>query len=422
MIDVILGLQWGDEGKGKIVDFLAPEYDAVARFQGGPNAGHSIVVQGKKHVLHNIPSGVYHEGKINLIGNGVLVDPIAFAGEVSEVSAAGFELHSRLYISNRAHLILPSHRLVDEAQELLKGDLKIGSTKKGIGPAYTDRTSRQGIRAGEIFLPDFPERYARLKAIHGQIFQQLGLSLDPETEERWFGAIEEMKKFAVLPTEYLLQDLLRQGKSILAEGAQGSLLDVDFGTYPFVTSSNTTTGGVCTGLGVPPSAIRKVSGVFKAYCTRVGSGPFPSELFDEPGPTLQRIGNEIGATTGRARRCGWIDLVALNYAVMVNGCTDLIMTKSDVFDSFESILAGVAYQVGDSVETTLPLDLNSVSGIVWEEFPGWEESISAFTHVNELPEELNYFMDFIENQTNTPISIISVGPDRVQTIRRVFED
>ncbi len=418
MIDVILGLQWGDEGKGKIVDYFAPHYDAIARFQGGPNAGHSIVVEGKKHILHNIPSGVYHEGKLNIIGNGVVLDPIAFINEAGEVKEAGFNLMDRLFISRRASLILPSHRLVDEALELQKGDAKIGSTKKGIGPAYTDKISRQALRAGDITEHGFEAKYRKLLEVHRKIYESAGLVLNPDTENAWFSAIDNMRNYRLIDSEYLINNLIKEGKNILAEGAQGTMLDVDFGSYPFVTSSNTICGGVCTGLGVAPSSIRKVTGIFKAYCTRVGSGPFPTELFDSTGSFIQQKGMEVGATTGRPRRCGWLDMVALNYAVMINGVTDLVLTKPDVFDEMPTLKIGVAYKTLDGETQILPTDLSSVQEIVYEEFDGWLQPISAMRHENELPEELNAYLDFIENETGVPVEIVSVGPDRVQTIHR----
>lgn len=414
-IDVILGVQWGDEGKGKIVDVLAKHYDIIARFQGGPNAGHTIKFGGNTHVLHTIPSGIFHEGKANVIGNGVLIDACIFCRETAELRKAGVEPRERMKISDKAHLILPTHRLLDAALEERKGAQKIGSTVKGIGPAYTDKTARCGLRVGNIFQADFLRRYEALKAEHllqlkqyGFDIQQAQIDKQPwtEYEKQWLDGIEELREFEVIATEFYLDEAMRQGKKILAEGAQGTLLDIDFGSYPFVTSSSTTTAGVCVGLGVPPSSIGKVYGIFKAYCTRVGSGPFPTELNDETGETLRRNGHEFGATTGRPRRTGWLDLPALRYALMINGVTDLVMMKADVMDDFSVIQVAESYKPETDSE---PL---------YVEMQGWKQALSGIRKYEELPGAFKKYMEYIGKHTGLDIKMVSVGPDREETIER----
>lgn len=414
--DVLLGLQWGDEGKGKIVDVLTPKYDIIARFQGGPNAGHTLVFNKVKHVLHTIPSGIFRENALNVIGNGVVIDPCVFKEEVDKLIAQGITVTDKLYISSRAHLILPSHKVLDEAYELEKGDNKIGSTKKGIGPTYTDKIARSGLRIGDI-LSDFSRKYEALKENHYKILERYEYSFDiEEYEKKWMEGIELIKSLTILDSEYFLNAEMSAGKKILAEGAQGTLLDIEFGSYPFVTSSNTITAGACTGLGVSPKAIGEVFGVFKAYCTRVGSGPFPTELFDETGKAMQKFGNEFGSTTGRARRCGWLDLVALKYAIMLNGVTQLFMMKIDVLNTFDTIKVCIGYSYNGTVIQHLPNDLEKVIP-VYKEFKGWKSEITANSY-SELPEEIKNYVAFIEKETGVPISIVSVGPEREKTIIR----
>ncbi|MCK9561578.1 MAG: adenylosuccinate synthase [Bacteroidales bacterium] len=414
--DVLLGLQWGDEGKGKIVDVLTPKYDIIARFQGGPNAGHTLVFNKVKHVLHTIPSGIFRENALNVIGNGVVIDPCVFKEEVDKLIAQGITVTDKLYISSRAHLILPSHKALDEAYELEKGDNKIGSTKKGIGPTYTDKIARSGLRIGDI-LSDFSRKYEALKENHYKILERYEYSFDiEEYEKKWMEGIELIKSLTILDSEYFLNAEMSAGKKILAEGAQGTLLDIEFGSYPFVTSSNTITAGACTGLGVSPKAIGEVFGVFKAYCTRVGSGPFPTELFDETGKAMQKFGNEFGSTTGRARRCGWLDLVALKYAIMLNGVTQLFMMKIDVLNTFDTIKVCIGYSYNGTVIQHLPNDLEKVIP-VYKEFKGWKSEITANSY-SELPEEIKNYVAFIEKETGVPISIVSVGPEREKTIIR----
>lgn len=414
--DVLLGLQWGDEGKGKIVDVLTPKYDIIARFQGGPNAGHTLVFNKVKHVLHTIPSGIFRENALNVIGNGVVIDPCVFKEEVDKLIAQGITVTDKLYISSRAHLILPSHKALDEAYELEKGDNKIGSTKKGIGPTYTDKIARSGLRIGDI-LSDFSRKYEALKENHYKILERYEYSFDiEEYEKKWMEGIELIKSLTILDSEYFLNAEMSAGKKILAEGAQGTLLDIEFGSYPFVTSSNTITAGACTGLGVSPKAIGEVFGVFKAYCTRVGSGPFPTELFDETGKAMQKFGNEFGSTTGRARRCGWLDLVALKYAIMLNGVTQLFMMKIDVLNTFDTIKVCIGYSYNGTVIQYLPNDLEKVVP-VYKEFKGWKSEITANSY-SELPEEIKNYVAFIEKETGVPISIVSVGPEREKTIIR----
>ena len=416
-VDVLLGLQWGDEGKGKIVDVLTPQYDIIARFQGGPNAGHTLEFDGQKHVLHTIPSGVFREGKLNLIGNGVVIDPVIFQREVSEVSEHGVDVRERLLISRKAHLILPTHRLLDAANEQDKGKNKIGSTLRGIGPTYMDKTGRNGLRVGDIFLPDFQERYDRLVAKHKRLlgnFPAFTYELS-EHEPAWFEAVEKLRGMQVIDSEQWINDQLDAGKRVLAEGAQGTLLDIDFGTYPYVTSSTTTAAGACTGLGVAPTRIGEVIGIFKAYCTRVGSGPFPTELLDETGEALRKAGHEFGATTGRPRRCGWLDLPALKHACMLNGATQLCMMKADVLDSFDEVKVCTEYEVGGERSGHLPYLLEE--GLVkplFESRPGWPGAGQS-GEGEELPQSLLDYVKEIEGLTRTPIRIVSMGPDRAQT-------
>ena len=417
-VDILLGLQWGDEGKGKVVDVLTPRYDVVARFQGGPNAGHTLEFEGNKYVLRSIPSGIFQGGKVNIIGNGVVLDPVLFREEAEQLAASGHDLTQRLCISKKAHLILPTHRMLDAAYEAAKGAGKIGTTGKGIGPTYTDKISRNGLRVGDIFL-DFENRYNTLKARHEAILASLNYEYDiTELEQRWMEAIEYLKKFPIIDSEHTINNLLRDNKSVLAEGAQGTMLDVDFGSYPFVTSSNTVCAGACTGLGIAPNRIGEVYGIFKAYCTRVGSGPFPTELFDADGEKMCELGHEFGAVTGRRRRCGWIDLVALRYAIMVDGVTKLIMMKSDVLDTFETIKACVAYRVNGVETTELPYSLESGIEPVYVELPGWQQDMTAVKSEEEFPQAFNDYIAFLERELGVPIAIVSVGPDREQTIER----
>ena len=421
-VDVLLGLQWGDEGKGKVVDVLTPRYDVVARFQGGPNAGHTLEFDGKKYVLRSIPSGVFQNEKMNLIGNGVVLDPVLFMEEAEALCQGGIDLKHSLKLSRKAHLILPTHRLLDAANEQAKGAAKIGTTGKGIGPTYTDKTSRNGIRLGDI-TENFSEKYTTARNRHLTRLAALGATPDSEQlaqlEERWMKAIEYLKEYEIVDGEYAVNDALAQGKSVLCEGAQGTMLDVDFGSYPFVTSSNTVCAGACTGLGIAPNKIGDVFGIFKAYCTRVGSGPFPTELFDETGKLIRDLGHEYGAVTGRERRCGWIDLVALRYAIMINGVTKLIMMKSDVLDAFPTIKACVAYKIDGKETDRFPfsIDDNKLEP-VYVELPGWQTPMSAMTSENQFPKEFNEYIAFLEKELATPITIVSVGPDRTQTIER----
>ena len=416
-VDVLLGLQWGDEGKGKIVDVLTPQYDIIARFQGGPNAGHTLEFDGRKHVLHTIPSGIFREGKLNLIGNGVVIDPVIFKGEVAEVEEHGVDVRERMLISRKAHLILPTHRLLDAANEQDKGKNKIGSTLRGIGPTYMDKTGRNGLRVGDIFLPDFQERYDRLVSKHERMlgnFPDFKYDLT-ELESTWMSAIEWLRTMVVIDSEQWINDQLDSGKKVLAEGAQGTMLDIDFGTYPFVTSSTTTAAGACTGLGVAPTRIGEVIGIFKAYCTRVGSGPFPTELLDETGEALRKAGHEFGATTGRPRRCGWLDLPALKHACMLNGATQLCMMKADILDSFDEVKVCTEYDVAGECSENLPYLLEE--GLVkplFESRPGWLGAGQS-GEGEPLPKSLLDYIKEIEDLTRTPIRIISMGPDRAQT-------
>ncbi|MDH6305663.1 adenylosuccinate synthase [Parabacteroides sp. PF5-5] len=421
-VDVLLGLQWGDEGKGKIVDVLTPEYDVIARFQGGPNAGHTLEFNGQKYILRSIPSGIFQGGKTNIIGNGVVLDPLLFKQEAEALAASGHDLTKCLSISKKAHLILPTHRLLDAAYESVKGEGKIGTTGKGIGPTYTDKISRNGLRVGDL-LHNFQAKYAAAKARHEATLQSLNYTYDiKELEAEWLDAVEYLKKFRLIDSEHVINQALKEQKSILAEGAQGTMLDIDFGSYPFVTSSNTISAGCCTGLGVAPRNIGEVYGIFKAYCTRVGSGPFPTELFDETGEAICQIGHEFGSVTGRKRRCGWIDLVALKYAIMINGVTQLIMMKSDVLDSFDTIKACVAYRMNGEDVTEFPYEVDDTLEPIYVELPGWKTDMTKMQSEDEFPEEFNAYLNFLEEELEVPIKIVSVGPDREQTIIRYTEE
>ncbi len=428
-VDVILGLQWGDEGKGKVVDVLTPNYDVVARFQGGPNAGHTLEFNGEKYVLRSIPSGIFQGGKVNVIGNGVVLDPLLFMKEAMELAQSGHDLTRRLLISKKAHLILPTHRLLDKANEAAKGKAKIGTTGKGIGPTYTDKISRNGLRVGDI-LTNFADKYDAAKQRHIEMIDSLNaialakggeaVSYDglDQLEAEWMQGVEYLRQFTFVDSEHVINSYLREGKSVLCEGAQGSLLDVDFGSYPFVTSSNTVCAGACSGLGVAPNKIGEVFGIFKAYCTRVGSGPFPTELFDETGAKIRAIGHEYGAVTGRERRCGWIDLVALRYTIMLNGVTQLIMMKSDVLDSFETIKACTAYRVNGELTRDFPFSIDEGVEPVYEEIKGWNTDLTSCRSEADFPAEFRAYIEFLERELETPIRIVSVGPDRDATILR----
>ncbi|MDR2389914.1 MAG: adenylosuccinate synthase [Tannerellaceae bacterium] len=426
-VDVLLGLQWGDEGKGKIVDVLTPGYDVVARFQGGPNAGHTLEFDARKFILRSVPSGIFQGGTLNVIGSGVALDPLLFRREVEELEASGHALSQRLAISKKAHLILPTHRLVDAACEAAKGEGKIGTTGKGIGPAYMDKVGRNGLRVGDL-LHDFDRKYREAVGRHLSLLKGLGADAGAEAElasleREWLEAAELLKSFELIDSEQVLNRYLAEGKTILAEGAQGTMLDIDFGSYPFVTSSNTICAGCCTGLGVSPHRIGRVYGIFKAYCTRVGSGPFPTELTDETGEAMCRQGHEYGSVTGRRRRCGWIDLVALRYAVMLNGVTQLIMTKADVLDSFEHIKACVAYRTSDgNITTDFPYEADDRLTPVYAELPGWKTSTGKMQSEDEFPEELNNYLSFLEEELELPIKVVSLGADRKQTIFRYTEE
>ena len=417
-LDVVLGLQWGDEGKGKIVDVLAGRYPAVARFQGGPNAGHSLHFDGHNFVVRSIPSGIFREGSTNIIGSGVVLDPVTFREECGNVAKMGIDAKERIHISKKAHLILPTHKLLDAAYEAAAGKGKIGSTLKGIGPTYTDKISRHGLRVGDILAPDFRDRFARLKARHLQLLKDLDFECDPDANEaEWLSAAEFLKEFDLIDCEYFVNEWLDE-KPMLAEGAQGSLLDIDYGSYPFVTSSNTTIGGVCTGLGVAPSRVGHVYGIFKAYCTRVGSGPFPTELFDETGERIRQIGHEFGAVTGRPRRTGWLDLVALKYTVMIDGVTDLIMMKSDCLDTFETIKVCTSYIVDGKETDKFPFDTAAEITPVYTEFKGWNQDLTGIRREEDLPQAFKDYVKFMEDYLGVPIRIISLGPDREATIER----
>ena len=417
-IDVLLGLQWGDEGKGKVVDVLTPRYDVVARFQGGPNAGHTLEFEGHKYVLRSIPSGIFQHGQINIIGNGVVLDPVLFRDEAESLEKSGVNIKEILKISKKAHLIMPTHRLLDAAYEKLKGDAKIGTTGKGIGPTYTDKVSRNGLRVGDIF-SNFAKKYATAKQRHVNLLTALGEPCDvAELEQKWMDAIEYIKTYDIIDSEFVVNRLLNEGKSVLCEGAQGSLLDVDFGSYPFVTSSNTVCAGACSGLGVAPNKIGAVFGIFKAYCTRVGSGPFPTELFDETGAKIRDIGHEYGAVTGRERRCGWLDLVALRYTIMLNGVTQLIMMKSDVLDSFKTIKVCNEYRVNGTLTKDFPFSVETNVEPIYTEMEGWNTDMTGITAEEQFPAQFKSYIAYIERELGVPVTIVSVGPDRAQTIIR----
>jgi len=425
-IDVLLGLQWGDEGKGKVVDVLTSRYDIIARFQGGPNAGHTIEFDGKKFVLHTIPSGIFNKGTINVIGNGVIIDPYILDDELAVLKEGGIEPGNNLLVSKKAHVILPSHRLLDAVYESAKGDKKIGSTLKGIGPTYTDKVSRNGIRVGDISHANFRQKYDEAKTRHLNIAAQYGFNMAgftiegmtfDEYEAAWFKTLDTLKGLQWVNSEYFLNNALRAGKKILAEGAQGTMLDIDFGSYPFVTSSNTITAGVCNGLGIAPSKVGRVFGIFKAYCTRVGSGPFPTELFDESGEKLRKVGREFGATTGRPRRCGWLDMVALKYAIMLNGVTDLMMMKADVLDDFEEINIATAYKIDGEVTEEVPYDLSDCNiEPQFKVMKGWNTNLENVSSFNKMPDKLKKYVDFVEESTGVGVSMVSIGPDRSQTL------
>ena len=421
-VNLLLGLQWGDEGKGKIVDVLTTNYDIIARFQGGPNAGHTLIFDGRKHVLHTIPSGIFHENAINLVGNGVVIDPVIFKKELDNLASYNLDLKSKLLISRKAHLILPTHRLLDAASETSKGKSKIGSTLKGIGPTYMDKTGRNGIRVGDLELENWKDKYQALVEKHLRMLQFFEVDIEydlKELEKEFFNAIDVLKELTFIDSEEYLSNAIKNNKSILAEGAQGSLLDIDFGTYPYVTSSTTTAAGACTGLGVAPNKIGEVFGIFKAYTTRVGSGPFPTELFDEDGKEMGRIGMEFGATTGRPRRCGWLDLVALKYAVEINGVTQLMMMKGDVLSGFKTLKACTSYNYKGKEITHFPYNIEEHNVTpIYTEFKGWKEDLTAMSTHNTLPKELNDYIKFIEDFVEVPVKIVSVGPDRKQTIMR----
>lgn len=414
-MDVLLGAQWGDEGKGKVVDVIAPRYEVIARFQGGPNAGHTLLFEGHKHVLHTIPSGVFRQGTVNLVGNGVVVDPVIFLKEVRSLEACGVNVRDCLLISRRAHLILPTHRALDAASEADKGKQKIGSTLKGIGPTYMDKTGRNGLRVGDLFQADLHDRISALKRKHERLlslYDAPGSTIEADAE--WLDAVEQLKRFRVVDCEHYLDEALRAGKRVLAEGAQGTLLDIDFGTYPFVTSSNTICAGACTGLGIAPNRIGSITGIFKAYCTRVGSGPFPTELDDATGEAIRQAGHEFGSTTGRARRCGWLDLPALRYAVMINGITELAMMKADVLNGMATLRVCTHYRVNGSLTDRMPYDVSSGIEPVYRDMPGWASSNAR----GRLPAELDQYITMIEEAVGVPISIVSLGPDRAETIMR----
>lgn len=421
-VDLLLGLQWGDEGKGKIVDVLTTKYNIIARFQGGPNAGHTLVFNGMKHVLHTIPSGIFHNNTINIVGNGVVIDPVIFKKELEKLDEQNIDYKKSLFISRKAHIILPTHRLLDAASEASKGKAKIGSTLKGIGPTYMDKTGRNGIRIGDIELPDWKDKYRALADKHEAMINFYNVDIQynlKELEDEFCSAIETLKTLQFIDSEEYLHQAQKAGKSILAEGAQGSLLDIDFGTYPYVTSSNTTAAGACTGLGIAPSKIGEVYGIFKAYTTRVGSGPFPTELFDEVGATMGRVGNEFGATTGRPRRCGWLDLVALRYACQVNGVTQLIMMKGDVLSGFDKVKVCTAYNYKGTVIEHLPYNIEEQNVTpIYTEFKGWKEDLTGIKEASKMPKALNEYIAFLEKELEIPITIVSVGPDRTQTIIR----
>jgi adenylosuccinate synthase len=418
-VDVLLGLQWGDEGKGKIVDVLTPEYDIIARFQGGPNAGHTLEFEGIKHVLHTIPSGIFRDNVVNIIGNGVVIDPVILRKEITQLEELNVDVESKLLISKKAHLILPTHKLLDQASEIAKGKRKIGSTLKGIGPTYMDKTGRNGLRVGDINTKNFNDKYERLRDKHFHLLKETNLIENFQNmENEFFQSIEFIKRFKHIDSEHYLNNAGKENKKILAEGAQGTLLDIDFGTYPFVTSSNTITAGTCTGLGVAPNKIKKIVGIFKAYCTRVGSGPFPSELNNSTGEQIRKLGHEFGATTGRERRCGWIDLPALKYAIMINGVTELSMMKADVLDTFENIFVCTEYvQNGEKIDY-FPFEISDDTKPVFKEIKGWNQDITNLRSEKDFPKELSEYIKFLEKELEVPISIVSVGPNRSETIIR----
>ena len=421
-VDLLLGLQWGDEGKGKIVDVLTHSYDIIARFQGGPNAGHTLEFDKNKHVLHTIPSGIFHSKAANLIGNGVVIDPIIFIKEIENLMPYNIDFNKKLMISKKAHLIIPTHRILDATSEASKGKAKIGSTLKGIGPTYMDKTGRNGIRVGDILDSDWKEKYMRLKKKHLDLIKSYNVSTEFDLEDlelNFFRCIERLRNFKIIDSEQYLFEAQKYGKKILAEGAQGSLLDIDFGTYPFVTSSTTTAAGACTGLGIAPNKIKDVFGIFKAYTTRVGSGPFPTELHNNIGLTMAKVGNEYGSTTGRARRCGWLDLVALKYSIQINGVTQLMMMKSDVLSGFDKVKICTAYKIDSRVINYFPYKIDSGEiKAIYKEFPGWEEDLSSMTESIEFPKNFNNYINYLEKELETPIKIVSVGPNRKQTIFR----
>lgn len=421
-VNLLLGLQWGDEGKGKIVDVLTSDYDIIARFQGGPNAGHTLIFDGHKHVLHTIPSGIFHKTAVNVVGNGVVIDPVIFQNEIDNLAKFNLDFKSKLLISRKAHLILPTHRLLDAASEASKGKAKIGSTLKGIGPTYMDKTGRNGMRVGDLELSDWKDKYRALADKHIKMIDFNDAEIEYNLEElevAFFKAVDDLKKLTFIDSEEYLNSAMKAGKTILAEGAQGSLLDIDFGTYPFVTSSNTTAAGACTGLGVPPNKIGDVFGIFKAYTTRVGSGPFPTELFDEVGENMSKVGHEFGATTGRARRCGWLDLIALKYAVQVNGVTQLMMMKGDVLSGFETLKVCTSYNYKGEEVNHLPYNIESHNVTpIYTELKGWKEDLTQMTSEDTLPKELMDYIKYIEDFVEVPVTIVSVGPDRKQTILR----
>tara|TARA_R110002049_G_scaffold120471_10_gene274919 strand:- start:2359 stop:3639 length:1281 start_codon:yes stop_codon:yes gene_type:complete len=419
-VDVLLGLQWGDEGKGKVVDVLTPKYNIIARFQGGPNAGHTLEFDGIKHVLHTIPSGIFHKDKANVVGNGVVIDPVIFKKEIDALVEMGVDVKKSLQISRKAHLILPTHRMLDAASEQAKGKEKIGSTLKGIGPTYMDKTGRNGLRVGDIEAVDFQQKYETLKGKHNDLLSRYEFDYDvTEMETAWFKGIELLRSLTLIDSEHFINNASKNNQTILAEGAQGTLLDIDFGSYPFVTSSNTITAGACTGLGIAPNNIGEVYGIFKAYCTRVGSGPFPTELFDETGDELRKVGHEFGATTGRPRRCGWIDLPALKYANMINGVTQLIMTKADVLSNFETIKVCTHYSYKGKTIDFLPYDvLDGDITPIYKELKGWSEDLTGLSSIDQVPAALNDYIEYLEKELATPITIVSVGPDRSQTLMR----
>ena len=418
-VDVLLGLQWGDEGKGKIVDVLTPQYDIIARFQGGPNAGHTLEFEGNKHVLHTIPSGIFRKEAINLIGNGVVIDPVVFKKEIDKLAPYNLDLKNVLLISKKAHLIIPTHRLLDAASETAKGKNKIGSTLKGIGPTYMDKTGRNGLRVGDIFSPNFKEKYQTLVDKHTSMLGHYeGFEYDLcDSEPEFFEGVELLRSLTCVDSEQYINEAIKAGKKILAEGAQGTMLDIDFGTYPFVTSSNTVTAGTCTGLGIAPTKIGNVIGIFKAYCTRVGSGPFPTELFDADGEAIRQEGREFGSTTGRPRRCGWIDLPAMKYAIMINGVTELSMMKADVLSGFDTIKACTAYKINGELVDYIPFDIaHHEIEPVYIDLKGWKQDLTGLSNYNEAPQELKEYVSFLEKELEVPVTVVSVGPDRSQTL------